>query len=289
MTDDNKLVSHESVSKGQVELLPISNRFASFDLSPREPHLYDYLLILRKHRWLILSFMLSVVTIVSIATFRMKPVYVTTARIEIDRENSNILPFQGADVYELMTDMDNYIETQSRILTSETLALQTIRNSGLIPHEQMEGAPPDSEAITSGSLANHKRPPELGGFLGSMNVRRVPNSRLLDVTFESTDPALAAQILNAHIANYMEHNFRSRYDSTAKATTWLTDQLSDIRVQVQASEDARLAYEREHQIWELDDKQNVTTQRFADLNRQVTDAQRDRMRKEALYEIAKGA
>jgi len=39
------------------------------DVSPREPHLYDYLLILRKHQWLILSFLLAVVTIVTIVTY----------------------------------------------------------------------------------------------------------------------------------------------------------------------------------------------------------------------------
>jgi capsular exopolysaccharide synthesis family protein len=58
-------------------------------------------------------------------------------------------------------------------------------------------------------------------------------------------------------------------------------------VQVQNSEDARLAYEREHQIWNLDDRQNITTQRLSDLNKEVTEAQSDRMRKEALYEFAK--
>jgi capsular exopolysaccharide synthesis family protein len=284
MADEHKLVPKEN---GAVEVVSMPPRVPSFDLSPREPHLYDYLLILRKHQWLILSFLLAVVTIVSIATFRMQPVYTTSARIEIDRENSNILPFQGADSYDLMMDMDNYIETQSRILTSETLALQTIRNSGLIPHAEMQGAPAGSEAITSGNLANHKRPPELGAFLGSLSVKRVPNSRLLDVSFEATDPQLAAQILNAHIGNFMEQNFRSRYDTTAKATQWLADQLSDIRVQVQNSEDARLAYEREHQIWNLDDRQNITTQRLSDLNKEVTEAQSDRMRKEALYEFAK--
>jgi polysaccharide biosynthesis transport protein len=284
MTDENKIIPKEN---GAVEVVSMPQRIPTFDLSPREPHLYDYLLILRKHQWLILSFLLAVVTIVSIATFRMQPVYTTTARIEIDRENTNVLPFQGADSYELMADMDNYIETQSRILTSETLALQTIRNSGLIPHAEMQGAPAGSEAITSGSLANHRRPPELGAFLGSLGVRRVPQSRLLDVTFESTDPLLAAEILNAHIANFMEGNFRSRYDTTAKATSWLTDQLSDIKVQVQDSEAARLAYEREHQIWQLDDRQNITTQRLADLNKELTDAQSERMRKEAIYEFAK--
>ena len=280
MPEENKLVAAPVV-----EVVPAASRLPSIELSPREPHLYDYLLILRKHQWLILSFLLAVVTIVTIATFRMQPVYTATTRIEVDRENSNYLPFQGADSYDYMIDLDNYIETQSRILTSETLALQTIRNSGLI-HSDTPGAQP-SEAITSGSLANHRRPPELGDFLGSLSVKRVPQSRLLDVSFESTDPAMAAQILNSHIANFMEQNFRSRYDSTAKATVWLTDQLSELKVKVQNSEDARLTYERQHQIWELDDKQNITTQRLTDLNKELTDAQSDRMRKEALYEFAK--
>jgi len=283
MADENKLIPRESAPIA-VEVMP--PRFPSLDLSPREPHLYDYLLVLRKHQWLILSFLLAVVTIVSIATFRMQPVYTATARIEIDRENTNLLPFQGVDSYDYMMDLDNYIETQSRVLTSETLALQTIRNSGLIPHSELPGGS-GSEAITSGSLANHKRPPELGAFLGSLTVKRVPQSRLLDISFESTSPDLAAQILNAHITNFMEQNFRSKYDATAKATGWLTEQLSELKVKVQNSEDARLAYERQHQIWELDDKRNITTQRLTDLNKELTDAQSDRMRKEALYEFAK--
>src|SRR5207249_553118 len=153
MADENKLVPHEESSNGHVELAPLPNRFASFDLSPREPHLYDYLLILRKHQWLILSFMLAVVSIVSIATFRMQPVYVAVARIEIDRENSNILPFQGTDSYDYMADLENYIETQSKILTSETLALQTLR-SGVLSGQTDFAGDTSSEAITTGSLAN---------------------------------------------------------------------------------------------------------------------------------------
>src|SRR3989440_3054225 len=192
MADNNRLVPRENGSNGAVDLISSQPRFVPFDLSPREPHLFDYLLILRKHQWLILSFMLAVVSIVSIATFRMQPVYTATARIEVDRENSNILPFQGTDSYDYMTDLENYIETQSKILTSETLALQTIRSGVLSGQPDFSSEAVPSEAITTGSLANMKPPPELGGFLGSLSVRRVPNSRLMDVSFESTSPQLAA-------------------------------------------------------------------------------------------------
>src|SRR5215475_12726531 len=282
MTDENKLIPRDN---GAVEV--IGSRFATLDLSPREPHLYDYLLILRKHQWLILSFLLAVVTIVAIATFRMQPVYTATARIEIDRENSNILPFQGPEAYDFYSDSESYIETQSKILTSETLALQTIRNSGLSARPEFSTPTGPSEAVAIGTLANQKRPPELGEFLGSLSVKRVPNSRLMDVSFESTDPQLAARIVNAHIENFIQQNLRSRYESTSQASSWLADQLNELKLKVQKSEDARIAYERQNQIWTLDDKQNITTQRLADVNRELTEAQSERLKKESLFTFAK--
>jgi polysaccharide biosynthesis transport protein len=288
MLDDNKIIPRDNGSHGAVEILPLPSRLPAWNLSPREPHLYDYLLILRKHQWLILSFMLAVVTITSIGTFRMQPVYVATSRIEIDRENSNILPFQGTDSYDYVSDLDNYIETQSKILTSETMALQTIRSGVLSAQTDFAGDSSASDALSTGSLANLKPPSELASFLASLSVRRVPNSRLMDVSFESTNPLLAAQIVNAHIKNFIEQNFQSRYEATTRASTWLTDQLSELRIRVEKAEDARITYERHNQIWALDgDKQNVTTQRLADLNKELTDAQSERMRKQSLFEFAR--
>ena len=172
-------------------MMPIATALPAWELSPREPHLYDYLLILRKHQWLILSFMLSVVTIVAIATFRMQPVYVATARIEIGRENSNILPFQGTDAYDMMMDSENYIETQSKILTSETLALQTIRNSGLSARPEYSSPTGLRKRWRPVAWRIRKRPPELAAFLGSLSVRRVPNSRLDGREFRINGPAIS--------------------------------------------------------------------------------------------------
>jgi capsular exopolysaccharide synthesis family protein len=287
MIEDSKLIPRTPGSNGAVDVISPSTRVPSFDLSPREPHLYDYLLILRKHQWLILSFLLTVVTIVSIATFRMRPVYIAKATIEIDRENNNILPFQGADAYDSMMDLDNYIETQSKVLTSETLALQTIRNTGLAANPEFSAGGVPSEAIATGSLANQKRPPEVATFLGSLSVKRIPSSRLMEVSYESTDPVLAARILNAHLDNFKAQNIQSRYEATLEATRFLTSQLNELKLTVKQSEDARINYERQNQIWSVDDKSNITTQRLADLDKQLTDAQGETLKKQALYEYAK--
>jgi len=287
MNDNTKIMPRDPGSNGAVDLFSPDARVRAIDLSPREPHLYDYLLILRKHQWLILSFLLAIVTIVSIATFRMRPVYIATARIEIDRENANILPFQGADSYDYMMDLENYIETQSKILTSETMALQTIRNSGLASNPGFSGGSGPSEAIATGSLANQKYPPEVGAFLGSLSVKRVPNTRLMDVSFESTDPQLAARMVNAHLETYIEQNYRRSYEATTQASRWLAGQLDELKIKVEKSENARIEYERQNQIWTVDDKQTMTTQRLGDLNKELTDAQSDRIKKQALYEFAK--
>ncbi len=287
MNDETKIMPRDPGSNGGINVYNPATRFAHIDLSPREPHLYDYLLILRKHQWLILSFLLLVVTIVSIATFRTRPVYVATAKIEIDRENPNVLPFQGADSYDLMMEDENYIETQAKILTSETLALQTIRNSGVATHPDFASENGPSEAIATGSLANQKRPPEISAFLGSLGVKRIPNSNLMEVSFESTDPQLAARMVNAHLENYIEQNYRSKYEATTQASRWLAGQLDELKVKVERSENARIEYERQNQIWTVDDKQTMTTQRLGDLNKELTDAQSDRIKKQALYEFAK--
>src|SRR5215471_15927353 len=288
MADETKLVPRDPGSIGTVEVVAASSRIPTIDLSPREPHLYDYLLILRKHLWLILSFLLAVVTLVSIETFRQKPVYVATATLEIDRENTNILPFPGVESYDFMTDLDNYIDTQSRILASETLALQTIRILGLNADPEFAGAS-ESEAIVSGSLKNQKLPPEIGAFLGSLAVKRIPGSRMLTVSFESTDPHAAARILNVHLDNYVEQNYKGRYEATADASKFLQSELDELSVKVRRSEDARIAYERANQIWLVGDNasSNVATQRLADLNRQLAEAQSDSLKKQALYEFAK--
>ena len=255
-----------------------------WDQVAREPHLLDYLLILRKHQWLILTFLLTVVTVVTIASFKMKPEYLASARVEVDRESQNMLPFQGGNSYEEYEDMDSYVETQTKILQSETLALQTIKSLDLERAPEFGGNPATAGMIQP--APSTRRPEILGAFLGRLSVRRVPNSQLVEVSFEAEDPQLAAKIVNAHLQNYIEQNFRSKYDATTQASTWLSSELEDLRMKVEQSENARIAYERQNQIWQIDEKQDITTQRLADLSKAVTEAQTALAEREALYRMA---
>ncbi len=285
--DETNIIPRDRKANGAIELVPAPS-LLSWEQSPREPHLLDYLLVLRKHQWLVLTFLLTVVTLVSIATFKMKPVYQATSRIEVDRETPNVLPFQSVDAESLYMDLENYIETESKILQSDTLAMLTIKKTGLSSNIAFGGQPGLELPTLSPNQPPITRPAILGAFVGSLSVKRVPNSRLLDVTFESTDPQLAARVLNAHLKNFVDENFNSHYEATKQASDWLTTKLDDLKVTVEKSEDARLRYERENQIWNVDEKQNMTTQNLSEVNKELTTAQSDRIMKEAEYNIAKG-
>ncbi len=255
-----------------------------WDQLPREAHLLDYVIILRKHQWLILTFLLTVVTVVTIASFKMKPVYEAAARVEVDKESQNALRFQDDNAYDDYMDSEDYIETQAKILQSETLALQTIKSLDLGRYPEFGGSANSLTFAQSGTAS--KRPAILGAFLGGLSVKRVPNSRLIEVRFEAEDPQLAALVVNTHLQDFIEQNFRSKYDATTQASTWLSAELETLRLKVEKSEDERIAYERKNQIWQIDEKQDITTQKLADLSKTVTDAQTALAEREALYRMA---
>ncbi len=284
MEDASRLIMRDRKGAESLSLISAAP-VASWEQMPKEPHLLDYLIILKKHQWLVLSFLLTVVTVVTIATFKMKPVYVAAARVEVDREAQSIQPFPDSNSYDDYIDSENYIETQTKILQSETLALQTIKSMDL-------GRYPEFGGKTSAFIIPHagiasQRPAILGTFLNSLSIQRIKDSRLIEVRFEAQDPQLAAQIVNGHLLNYIEANFRSKYDATQQASTWLSGELEELRIKVEKSEAAKIAYERENQIWTIDEKQNITTQKLADINKALTDAQTDLVQKQALYQIAK--
>jgi capsular exopolysaccharide synthesis family protein len=284
MDETNNLAPRERTPAGATEALQTRSPFLALDLMPHEPHLLDYLIVLRKHQWLILFFLLTIVTIVSIATFRMQNVYEATAVVDVEKESTPI-HFTDAESYELYQDSEEYITTESKILTSETLAMRTIKSMALDTLPQFGGSGKPIKSPAPGTEAALERPAALGAFLGSLSVQRVPNSNLLNVKFESTDPSLAAHVVNAHLNNFIEENFQSRFEAANQASTWLAGQLNEMKIKVEQAEDARIAYERENQIWTIDEKNDITSQKLADLNKLLTDAQTDRINKEAVYQL----
>src|SRR5271163_1425641 len=105
MEEASRLLPRDRKAAESLTVIPAPSMLP-WDQMPREPHLLDYFIILRKHQWLVLTFLLTVVTVVTIASFKMKPVYQAAARVEVDRESQSVLPFQEENSYDEFVDLD---------------------------------------------------------------------------------------------------------------------------------------------------------------------------------------
>ena len=248
-------------------------------------HLRAYWHILFKRRWTVLTVAFVVATLVAIVSFKMQPIYEATARVEVEAETPQIQSLN--DLYRSVpgyTD-DAFLQTQVNVLKSENLAWRTVQQLGLGEKPGFapvggggERSPADSEAARKNGLIN--------AFRGALRVNLMRDSRMVEVTFSSTDPQLAARAANALVNNYAEYSFHQKYDATRQASGWMEQQLDELKAKVEKSQQAMVDYERQNAIVNIGDKQSVVEQRLAALSQDMTNAQSDRMQKEALYELA---
>jgi capsular exopolysaccharide synthesis family protein len=238
--------------------------------------LRDYLRILYKHRWMILAVVVVMVTVVTVASYRMVPVYEAVGRLEINGEMPDLTSLR--DLFTMIPTDEEFLQTQVRVIQSDELAMQTIRALRL--HERAEFA-----VRPAGSSPAPFTPSEevqlIARFRGGLAVQLLRSSRLVEVKYSAADPKAASDIVNALSDAYIENNFRKKYESTVQASEWMAGQLRELKQKMERSHEALVSYEREKQIFSLNEGQNVTLQKLGQLSTELTAAESERMARES--------
>ena len=241
--------------------------------SERNVPLAAYWYVLLKHRWTIFSVTFVLTTVAAIVSFLMTPIYKATAHLEIEPET----PGAAADLYQRADADDPFLQTQIQVLKSENLAWQTIGQLGLAA--KLGVIPP--EALTKEEIDKHKVQ-LIGAFENDLKIELLPKTRMLSVGFEGPEPELAAQVATSLVNNYLDYNFRQKYEAIRRSG-WMEQQLDELKANVQKSQQALVTYEQQNQIVNSGEKQNVLEQMLGDLSRNLTNATSDRIEKESLY------
>lgn len=259
-------------------------------LTPHESVLRDYLRVLIKRAWVVLGTLAIIFGAVLIATLRQTPIYDAVGSIAINKPDPMLTSLRegntGADYYD-PTDLD----TEVRILRSDLLALQVIKQMNLDKLPEFGGhgmSPSSSLQMTTDILQpdSERANGLLGAFKGSLRVMLEPNTRIIDLHFRSPNKELAAHVVNALANTYIEQNFKTRFESTMQASDWLSRQLVDLQMKVETSQEKLVKYQKQHQILGIDEKQNITTEKLDELNKELTQAETERMDKESVYQLA---
>src|SRR6266568_4821621 len=253
--------------------------------------LRDYLRVLIKRKWVIVGALVLVFGAALIATLRSTPIYDAVGSIAINKtdpmlQNLREATNSGADYYD-PTDLD----TEVRILHSDLLALQVIKQLNLdrLPEFGGHGQPSSSSLeLTTDALEpdSARANALLGAFKGNLRVVLEPNTRIIDIHYRSPNKELAARVVNTLANTYIEQNFKTRFESTMQASDWLSRQLVDLQMKVETSQEKLVKYQKDHQILGIDEKQNITTAKLDELNKELTAAESARMEKESVYRLS---
>jgi polysaccharide biosynthesis transport protein len=257
-------------------------------LPSQESAIGESIRILLKRKWVVISVLVTIFVVVAIASLKMTPVYEAGGTIEINKPDAS-LNFQNSATFSLDYYDPTELETELKILQSDLLALQVIRELNLDRRPEFAGQAPPTPSMDltpDPLLSDPTRASALvGNFKGSLKVALSPNTRIIEVHYRSPDPQMAANVVNTLMQTYVENNFKARFESTMQASDWLQKQLLDLQMKVETSQEKLVRYQKEHEILGTDEKQNIITEKLDELNKQLTTAESDRMEKEALYRL----
>jgi capsular exopolysaccharide synthesis family protein len=100
------------------------------------------------------------------------------------------------------------------------------------------------------------------------------------------DPVLARDIVNHLVSAYTQRTFMTRYDDTMKASDWLSGQMAQIKASAEKSEAKLSQLQKKTGIFGADENNNLVLSKLDDLSKELTDAEADRITKEAQYRVA---
>jgi len=288
--------------------------------------LRDYLRVLVKRRWTIITFFTVVVLTVAVHTFTAVPTHQATARIVIEKENPNLVSIQ--EVMAVDATGTDYYQTQYKIIESRTVAREVIKRLDLKNSTEFFPKPKDDpisnarrwfrgkinlieerivsllkrekeEEIQSGVVTKNSSDVSSDGavssdsglvssFIGRISVQPIRNSRLVDISVEAKDAMLAARMANELTRTYIDKNLETKLTAAKEAVKWLSDRIGEERKKVEAAENALLRYKEQHEIITdfSTDMEKITAQKLAELNIQLVKAESNRVEAETRYQQA---
>lgn len=244
--------------------------------------------ILRKQKYLILAAVLLFLGLAIVYILMKTPIYESVGTIEIDPRRSN--SFGLGDLLSSNfsgREAEAHLKTEVQILESNTVALNVLKSLDPKQAEQLtRGAISAAEIRDIDSVPPRRLAGFLGAFRANLKVEIIPDTRIINVRFRDPDPQLAATVANRVLEAYMERNLSSRYMSAKSVSEWLSKQMDDIKNGANRAEAALSEFQKKNNLLGTDESNNIVTEKLKLLNEQLTQAEADRIVKEARYRVA---
>ncbi len=224
------------------------------------------------------------------------PLYTSQARILIEREeNSYKRPAssQIANERRVTTDQEA-VSSQVQVLLSRDLAM------GVVKELRLDEDPEFNKEAGSGTLwrkilrfARLKEPTSqvklqervLDAFLDRLSVYQLQKSRVIAVSFQSSNPETSAKAANKLAEFYLTWQQSEKLKQTKEASAWLSGQIKELTKKVEKADVAAERFRSSSGLLEGRNNTTLDTQQLSELNSQLILAKAQRTEAVARAEL----
>jgi succinoglycan biosynthesis transport protein ExoP len=235
-----------------------------------EKGLLEYVRIIHKRVWLLLLIFVVTMTVVAIASYNATPIYRATALVRIEKKTPSIVSIE--EVYQADAARDEYYETQYKLIRSRRVCSEVFDRLELGKLERYE----DSRD-------------KVGAFSEDVTIEPVPDTYLVNVSYESPNGELAAKVANAVADEYVSYVKREKKDISQEAEGKITERIPELRRSLRESEDALRLFEEENSALSFQKRREIIYDSLSSLNKRITEVSQELAKAEAKYDSVSAA
>ena len=263
-TQDNRLIP-VGLDRGLDR--PLTDLMASkpYGVSADPGSLKDYVFIILKRKWLILSLVLVITSLVAIQSFRAPSIYEGETVIRIQQKQPNIL---STDKIIINGQSDpNFWGTQLKLLQNPALAREVVLRLDL-PHNpaffgsqsqtgifdslrRMFSSPAkpatQQRTVPGGLTVNSESQSRLGrltpeeiekleayedAIIAGEIIEPIPNTNLVKIIYQHSNPELAQKVANTLAEVFQNYNLRIATEGSSKAEDLLANEIARLQAQI---------------------------------------------------------
>ncbi|BAZ53540.1 putative exopolysaccharide biosynthesis protein [Nostoc sp. NIES-4103] len=215
----------------------------------------SYLLVVQR-RWLAaVSVFGVVVALASLQAFSSKPSYEAQGSLLVKTNRSTSLTGLGESIgrIESLTNTNNPLETQAKIVESVPVIQETIRTLNLKDDE--------------GQLLT------IPNFTAKLKTKNYKGTEVLDIYYKDEDPYLAAKVVNQMMEVYIKNNIEANRAEAVSARKFIMKELPATELSVRAAESTLRKFKEENKIINLESEAGLAVERISNLEQQLAQAQ----------------
>lgn len=188
----------------------------------------------------------------------LAPRYTATAQLYVDPRELQLVDRELTPRAQDVSGMSMVVESQARLITSNSVLLQVIKQANLDKDPEFGGGDANS-VMTSllGLIGLQPRAPSATevrevqlAALDTLNrhitIRKTDKSFIVDIEVWSTDPAKAAMLANTLTNTYLTDSRNSQALAARRATSELSGRLKELRERLRNAETALATYKAQN-------------------------------------------